>query len=273
MIAIKPKTLCVRDQVTGGFVPLLAIKGKQGTPGTINKEKTIISALEFLYGGTIGLKYRLDGDAYTVIGMEDELANSGISAVVIPPSIAGIPVTKIHGLGITKSLTSVTISENIEFIGNYVFHNCYKLVEVINKSSLDIQKDSDSNGYVAKYALEVHSGDSKIVNKNEYLFYTYEGVNYLLGYIGTDTALTLPANYNGENYVIYKHAFEENDKITSVTIPDGVTSIGEMAFYDCYSLRDVYYIGTEEEWGQISIGGWNYNLTGATIHYNYVPEE
>ena len=30
---------------------------------------------------------------------------------------------------------------------------------------------------------------------------------------------------------------------------------------------------SEEEWAKITIGDSNWNLTYATIHYNYVPEE
>ena len=116
------------------------------------------------------------------------------------------------------------------------FKNCYKLVEVINKSSLN---NTELGEYVKQYALEVHNGDSKIVNKDGYLFYTYGDVNYLVNYIGTDTELTLPANYNGENYEIYKYLFYNNDKITKVIIPDNVTSIGTYAFYNCDSLTSI----------------------------------
>ena len=56
--------------------------------------------------------------------------------------------------------------------------------------------------------------------------------------------------------------------LSSVTIGNSVTSIGENAFYYCLSLNIVYYNGTAEEWSGISIiGSWNYNLTGATRYY------
>jgi hypothetical protein len=58
-----------------------------------------------------------------------------------------------------------------------------------------------------------------------------------------------------------------------VVIGDNVASIGSSAFYNCSSLTDVYYTGTEEEWAAITVESGNNRLTNATIHYNYVPEE
>ena len=159
-----------------------------------------------------------------------------VTELVIPDSITSIGYVAFYNC---TSLTSLTIPDSVTSIGSYAFRYCYKLVEVINHSSLDITAGSDTNGYVAYYAKEVHSGKSKIVDVNGYLFYTYDGINYLLGYAGNDTELTLPDSYNGENYEIYKYAFYENDKITSVTIPDSVTSIGNYAFYYCTSLTSV----------------------------------
>lgn len=61
--------------------------------------------------------------------------------------------------------------------------------------------------------------------------------------------------------------FSECKGLSSVTIPKSVTSIGNMAFRGCSSLADVYYRGTEEDWGKISIGSSNNDLINATIHY------
>ncbi len=60
--------------------------------------------------------------------------------------------------------------------------------------------------------------------------------------------------------------------MTSVTISDSVTSIGDHAFDVCDSLKNVYYSGSESDWNKIDIGGYNEDLTNATIHYNSVDK-
>lgn len=53
------------------------------------------------------------------------------------------------------------------------------------------------------------------------------------------------------------YAFENCYDVTSVTIPSTVTYIGEEVFYGCYSLVDVYFDGTEEQWDDVLLGYGN----------------
>lgn len=46
--------------------------------------------------------------------------------------------------------------------------------------------------------------------------------------------------------------------VTSITIPNSVTSIGSAAFYYCESLTSVEYNGTKEQWDKIEKSGWEY---------------
>ncbi len=57
----------------------------------------------------------------------------------------------------------------------------------------------------------------------------------LVTYTGNKESITLPKGITS----IGDNAFQGNKKITSVTIPDGVTSIGTRAFQNCNRLQDI----------------------------------
>ena len=71
---------------------------------------------------------------------------------------------------------------------------------------------------------------------------------------------------------IGQSAFAYCERLWSVTISSSVTSIENNAFDSCYNLSTVNYTGTEEQWGQITIGTSNNKLTKAKINYNYTSE-
>ncbi len=137
------------------------------------------------------------------------------------------------------SLRSVELEKNVKIIGNKAFEYCVRMVEVVNNSSLDIVAGSSDYGGIAYYANDVHAGESHIDNVDEYLFYRENGINYIIDYVGYDTELVFPDNYNGEKYQIQKNAFEDDNSIISVVISNGVTVIGEGAFRYCDSLMSI----------------------------------
>ena len=138
-----------------------------------------------------------------------------------------------------RNMTSITIPSSVSGIGSGAFSYCYKLVEVVNNSGLTMEVGSGQNGGIAQYAIEVHSGSSKIAKKDGYIFYSYNGSNYLVGYEGESTSLILPSRYNNGTYEIIDYAFYKMNSITSVTISDYVTAIGGHAFYYCENLQSV----------------------------------
>ncbi len=142
-----------------------------------------------------------------------------------------------------KALTAIELPSGVTEIGTYAFEHCDKLTEVYNRSSLNITAGSNSNGYIGYYALNVYTpkkGESRLeATSDGYIFYSDGSDNYLLGYSGDETALTLPESYKDGSYKIYKFAFYYCKTLTSIKMPSGITGIGESAFDSCTALTEV----------------------------------
>ena len=55
--------------------------------------------------------------------------------------------------------------------------------------------------------------------------------------------------------------------LTSITIPNSVTSIGDGAFSACTKLISITFKGTKKQWNAILKGSqWNYKTGSYTIH-------
>lgn len=66
-------------------------------------------------------------------------------------------------------------------------------------------------------------------------------------------------------------AFSECSSLNFVKMHNVIETIEIGAFEECGALSDVYYSGSAEEWGNISVGRSNDYLLQANIHFNYDP--
>jgi hypothetical protein len=190
---------------------------------------------------------------------------SQINRLTLPKSVTSVGEGAFYRCA---NLTSVTVSEGLTVasIGKKAFTDCFKLAEIINKSSINITKGSLANGALAYYAIEIHNGESKTVNKDNYLFYTYGNSGYLIGYTGNDTVLTLPESYNGQGYEIYNYAFAGFSDLTAITIPRGVTAIGDYAFSDCSRLTSLTIPDSVASIGEGALAGCS-GLTALSLPF------
>ena len=225
------------------------------------------------------------GESVTSIGDEAFYRCTGLTSITIPDSVTSICR---YAFEDCSGLTSVTIGAGVTSIGSEAFLYCYKLVEVYNKSSLSITTGSTSNGYIGYYAKNVYTaeGGSRFTDTSDGYRFLYDGTKgYLMGYYGEVTDITLPDSfsaYDGSNvntYEIYQFAFYGDTAVTSVTIPDSVTSIGSSAFSGCTGLtsitipNSVTSIGnyafygctslTEINWNAVSVA--DFNLSSAVF--------
>lgn len=203
-----------------------------------------------------GLTFYLKDDGTYAVSLGS--GSKFLSKIILPESYRGKPVVEFtsnpnKGDGVFNVL-SLTIPKTIKVIDVHALDQCFKLIEVINHSDADF---SFLNGLFVNnwhQILEYHSGESKIKTYNDFNFLTSNGVNYLLGYSGNDEILNLPADYHGEEYVIYDYAFYNNVGIRSIRISKGVSRIGMdiINFHPTmFYLESICYEGSEEEFFKI----------------------
>jgi hypothetical protein len=77
------------------------------------------------------------------------------------------------------------------------------------------------------------------------------------------TSVTIPNSVTSIGY----GAFAYCTSLTSVTIPDGVTHIGDYAFHYCSSLETIVFEGTWKQWHAIDKGAcWSKYAPATHVH-------
>ena len=187
---------------------------------------------------------------------------SSLTSITIPNSVTSIGS---YAFDSCSSLTSITIGNSVTSIGDDAFSDCYRLVEVYNLSSLNITKGSEDNGHVGYYALDIYTDKntpSKLTKENDFVIHTEGNVKTLVGYFGDRTSIEIPNSVTS----IEDLAFMGCRSLRSITIPNSVTSIGYGAFYDCSNLKTINCEASSKPSGWES--GWKSGCN-ATVKWGY----
>ena len=160
------------------------------------------------------------------------------STVILPSTINSWPVTKIgeDALKDNTTITSVTIPANVTEIGSNAFAGCTNLTSVNYKgdwSNLTIQSGNPAVEDAAKDAANEQLFDFEFILNNTAVIVT----NYKCK--GTAADVTIPSRYKGKPVTAINNAAFPNSAVTSVTIPDSVTSIPDAAFVNCSQLTNI----------------------------------
>ena len=163
--------------------------------------------------------------------------NGNDAVVNIPSEINGTPVTTIGNAAFRdSSVTSVTIPASVTEIGANAFAGCTNLTSVNyiggDWSKLTIQSGNPAVEDAAKDAANEQLFDFEFILNNTAVI--------VISYKGTAADVTIPSRYKGKPVTMIDHAAFPNSAVTSVTIPDSVTSIPDAAFYNCGNLETIH---------------------------------
>ena len=221
------------------------------------------------------------------IGDKAFYSNPYLQSVEIPDSVVSIGDEAFFAC---LELKTVTIGKNVTSIGEDAFQGCGRLLEVYNKSDLDITAGDDENyGYVAMFAKTVYTApyESKYVtNAQGFMYYIDGSDKILVDYVGNATQITLPNDFTDmcEFALCYKLTlnsitissgtkklgigmFAGCMALTTVTIPSSVTEIDTGVFIQCSNLTTINYGGTMAQWRAITKGEYWNDTTGNYVIY------
>ena len=224
---------------------------------SITIPNSVTSIEGWAFGGCTNLASVIIPNSVTTIGEQAFSDCRSLTSITIPNSVRTIDfatfdccesltsitipnsVTTIGGLAFRdcESLTSITIPNSVTSVGRAAFSGCDKLTFIKIDSDADVS-EADLEFTKNDIRYRILSKTSVEITYNEH--YDEEKDIWISDYLG-DFVIPDSVEMTNNTYVVTgigEYAFDCSS-ITSITIPNIITTIGEYAFYNCTGLTSI----------------------------------
>ena len=197
-------------------------------------------------------------DSVTSIGNYAFYNCSGLTSVTIPDSVTSIGDSAFSGC---SGLTSITIPDGVTSIGYAAFSSCSGLMSVTIPDGLTSIPGSAFSGCSRLMSITIPDSVTSI---EDWAFYGCSGLTSVnISDLSAWCGIDFSGSYVNPCYYAH-HLFLNGTEITDLTIPDGLTSIGDQAFNGCSGLTSVTIPDSVTNIGSYAFNGCS-GLTSVTI--------
>ena len=220
----------------GNSVTSIGKQAFQGCSGltTLNFNAINCQDFEAYYDNHGNRYYPFSGTSLTTVNIGDSVQQipknfvrgcRDLTSVTIPNSVTSIGDRAFYDC---SYLTSVTIGNSVTSIGVSAFYGCRGLTSITIPNSVTSIGGDAFRGCSGLTTLNFNAINCQDSEDNGWYYYPFSGSLTTVN-IG-DSVQRIPANF-----------VRDCSRLTSVTIPNSVTSIGKMAFVGCSGLTTLNF--------------------------------